>query len=141
MWLLDVIIPNISLIVQHFGYENHLFLVLMKLKLGLTNRDLAIRFNLDEAKVSKIFREWIKPLSVLLTNRIVWPDRETVWKNLPFSFSSFKNCVCIIDCTTIFIERPQNQLARAQMYSNYKSRNTVKYLIGITPASTVSFLP
>ena len=27
------------------------------------------------------------------------------------------------------------------MYSNYKSHNTVKYLIGITPGSTVSFLP
>ena len=55
MWLLHVIKPNISLIVQHFGYKNHLFLVLMKLKLGLMNPDLAIRFNLNEAKVSKIF--------------------------------------------------------------------------------------
>ena len=55
MWLLDVIKPNVSLIVQHFGYENHLFLVLMKPKLGLMNQDLAIRFNLNEAKVSKIF--------------------------------------------------------------------------------------
>ena len=54
-WLLDVIKPNISLIVQHFGYENHLFLVLMKLKLGLMNRDLAIQFNLNVAKVSKNF--------------------------------------------------------------------------------------
>ena len=54
-WLLDGIKPNISLLVQHFGYENHLFLVLMKLKLGLMNRDLAIQFNFNEAKVSKNF--------------------------------------------------------------------------------------
>ena len=50
MWLLDVI-------VQHFGYENHLFIVLMKLKLGLLNRDLVIRFNLNETKVSKVFQK------------------------------------------------------------------------------------
>ena len=34
---------------------NKVFLVLMKLKLGLVNQDLAIRFNLNESKVSKIF--------------------------------------------------------------------------------------
>ena len=61
-------------------------------------------------------------------------------KNLPSSFSSFKNCVCIIDCTEIFIEQPQNQLAQPKVYSNYKSDNTVKDLIGITPAVAVSFL-
>ena len=69
------------------------------------------------------------------------PEREAVRENLPFSFSSFKNGIGIIDCTEIFIEQPQNQLARAQVYSNYKSYNTVKYLIGITPAFAVSFLP
>ena len=42
MWLLDVIKPNISLIVQNFGYKNCLYLVLIKLKLGLMNQDLAI---------------------------------------------------------------------------------------------------
>ena len=71
----------------------------------------------------------------------MWPDREEVRKKLPFSFSSFKNCVCIINCTEIFIERPQSQLARAQVYSNYKIHNTVKYLTGIIPAGAVSFLP
>ena len=75
MWLLDVIKPNISLIVQHFGYENHLFIVLMKLKLGLMNRDLVIRFNLNETKVSKVFQKWIRLLSVLLKNLIAWLDR------------------------------------------------------------------
>ena len=52
----------------------------------------------------------------------------------------FKNCVCIIDYTEIYIERPLNLNARAQTFSNYKSHNTIKYLIGITPAGAVSFL-
>ena len=90
VWLLDIIKPNISLVVQHFGYKNHLFLVLRKLKLGLMNRDLAIRFNLNDTKMSKTFQKWIKPLGVLLKNLITWPDREAVRKNLPSSFSSFQ---------------------------------------------------
>ena len=40
---------------------------------------------------------------------------------------------CIIDCTEIFIERPTNLDVRARTFSNYKSHNTVKFLIGITP--------
>ena len=104
------------------------------------NRDLAIRFGITEGAVSKIFRSLIHKLAVLLRNFIVWPDRESVRRNLPACFKSFKKCVCIIDCTEIFIERPLNLTARAQTYSNYKSHNTIKYLIGVSPAGAVSFL-
>ena len=48
--------------------------------------------------------------------------------------------VFIIDCSEIFIERPKNLTARAQIWSNYKHNNTSKYLIGITPAGAISFL-
>ena len=49
-------------------------------------------------------------------------------------------CVCIIDCSEIKIERHFNLNSRAQTWSNYKHSNTIKYLIGITPAGAVSFL-
>ena len=48
--------------------------------------------------------------------------------------------MCIIDCTEVFIERPLNLNATAKTFSNYKSRNTIKYLVGITPSGAVSFL-
>ena len=51
-----------------------------------------------------------------------------------------KRVTVIIDCFEVFIERPSNLLARAQTYSNYKSHNTVKVLIGITPQGTISFV-
>ena len=38
------------------------------------------------------------------------------------------------------MDRPTNLLARAQTYSSYKHHNTVKYLIGITPQGTVSYI-
>lgn len=52
----------------------------------------------------------------------------------------FPKYVVIIDCFEIFLERPTNLLARAQTYSSYKHHNTVKYLIGITPQRTVSYI-
>ena len=43
----------------------------------------------------------------------------------------------VIDCSEVFIERPKSLNAQA---SDYKSHNTVKFLIGISPAGYVTFL-
>ena len=48
----------------------------MTLRLGHKNKDLALRFNISEGVVSKIFRLWIKQLAFILCNLIVWPDRD-----------------------------------------------------------------
>ena len=50
------------------------------------------------------------------------------------------SCVVIIDCFEVFLERPTNLLAIAQTFSSYKHHNTEKYLIGITPPGTVSYI-
>ena len=62
-------------------------------------------------------------------------------KTLPMDFRKYcPNCYVIIDCFEIFLDRPLNPLARAQTFSSYRHFNTVKYLIGITPQGTVSFI-
>ena len=38
------------------------------------------------------------------------------------------------------MERPSDLLARAQVWSNYKHHSTLKFLIGITPQGTISFV-
>ena len=116
--------------------EDHLLIVLMKLKLELFNRDISIRFVIKTQLTSKIYRYYLPLLAKELAFLIVWPERDTS----PPCFTSFKNCCVIIDCTEIYIERPSNLNARAQTWSNYKHTNTVKYLIGITPAGSVMFL-
>jgi hypothetical protein len=72
---------------------------------------------------------------------ISWPEREALRTSLPQCFvTSYPKTCCIIDCSEVFIERPSNLLARAETWSSYKSHNTVKFLIGITPQGSVSFL-
>lgn len=120
---------------------DHVLLVLMKLRLGLLNMDLAERFGIPVCTVSKVFRIWLPALSSYMRELIIWPERSTIRQNLPHSFTrKFRDCVCIIDCSEIFIERPKNLTARAQTWSSYKHNNTCKYLIGISPAGAVMFL-
>ena len=121
-------------------HESHLLLVLMKIRLGVTNKDLAYRFRINYGMVSKIYRSWLVILSKALQPLIVWPSRGALRQHLPSAFKSYKNCACIIDCTEIFIERSLNLEARAISWSNYKHTNTIKYLIGISPAGAVTFL-
>ena len=139
-WLLSLIKPNVELASKSITHENHLLNILMKLRYGYINKDLALRFNTNVTNISNICRTHPKVLSDILRNFIVWPEREALRRNLPSSFKNFKNCVCIIDCTKVFIERPLNLNARAQTFSNHKPRNTIKYLAGTTPSSAVSFL-
>lgn len=46
----------------------------------------------------------------------------------------------IIDCFEIGIEKPSSLKAKAQTWSSYKNKNTVKYLIAITPQGVISFI-
>ena len=139
--MFELILQNLSVNkVYNIPYEDHLLVVLMKLKLGLLNRDIGYRFNIKDTIISKIIRTWLPFLSNIMSKYIRWPSRASLWYNLPKSFRKFRNCVAIIDCSGVFIKRPLNTQARSQTWSNYKNNNTVKYLIGIAPHGAVTFI-
>ena len=50
------------------------------------------------------------------------------------------NLRCIIDCTELFVERPKALDLQAQTWSDYKSHNTIKFLIGISPNGYITFI-
>lgn len=119
-----------------------LLLTIMRMKLSATGSDLAYRFgDINESTISRNFNHVLDVLYNCLKPLIKWPDREDLQKTMPMDFRKHApNCVAIIDCFEIFLECPSNPLAKAQTYSSYKHHNTVKYLIGITPQGTVSFI-
>ena len=121
--------------------EQEFLLTLMRLRLGLLNGDLANRFKVSSSLVSSIFTTWIKLMSLELKWLINWPQRHIIRRNLPSMFRKYyPNCCIIIDCSELFIETPSSLDIAAACWSNYKHHYTVKYLIGITPNGTVSFL-
>jgi len=113
----------------------------MKIRLNLFDEDLGFRFGCHASTVSRCFHNVLDTLVMCTANCIKWPDREVLRLTMPASFRRFfKKCAVIIDCTEIFIERPSDLLARAQVWSNYKHHSTAKFLIGITPQGTISFV-
>ena len=118
-----------------------LFMVLMKLRLNLEERDLAYRFGIHQSTVSRIFKKWIALMARQLAPLIQWPTTDEVRTTMPMAFRKFFwKCICIIDCTEVFIDRPSDLKVRAQTWSNYKQHNTVKFLIAVTPQGTISYV-
>ena len=141
MWIVTLVKSKVRPLTKSLSIEDHVLVVLMKLKLGLLNKDIAYRFNVPVHVISRIYRAWLPVLATCMAPIIVWPSRAALRSNLPDGFrKKFRDCVTIIDCCEIFMERPKNLTARAITWSNYKHNNTIKYLIGITPAGAVSFL-
>lgn len=126
---------------RKLSLEQQFLLSLMKLRLGLLTEDLAWRFNVSAGLTSQIFFTWVRLISIDLKFMIKWPSRAVVRKNLPEIFKKhFPKCVCIIDCTEVFIETPSSLNVQAAMWSEYKHHCTVKLLIGITPNGAISYL-
>lgn len=118
-----------------------LVLTLMRLRLNLPVQDLAYRLGVHASTISRTFHTCIETMFSSMQFLVHWPDRENLLLTMPMCFrENFPSCAVIIDCFEVFIDRPSDLLARSQTWSSYKHHNTAKFLIGITPQGTVSFI-
>lgn len=118
-------------------------MTLMRLRMNFSFEFLAYYFNVDPTTASKLFKHCINVMYCKLVPSLVsWPDRDVLRLSLPYAFrnAKFGKTACIIDCFEIFMEKPRNLLASAQCYSSYKSHCTQKYLIGICPQGSITFI-
>lgn len=125
-----------------FTVFQKLVMVLMKLRLNLTVQDLGDRFRVSTATVSRTIDRVLDAMYVRLREFVYWPDRTELRMTMPMDFRRAfgLKVASIIDCFEIFIERPSSLEARAATWSQYKHHNTVKFLIGITPQGSISFI-
>ncbi|XP_068757544.1 uncharacterized protein [Montipora capricornis] len=116
-------------------------LVSMRLRLGLLEKDLAERFRVAVSTVSSICRTWIRFMRAELESICIhWPSKEQIFHYMPPIFKKlYPSLVSIIDCTELQMESPSSLDKKSLCYSSYKSRTTMKALIGITPNGVVSF--
>ena len=122
--------------------EDQVFLTLMKLRLNTPHLDLAIRFGISTTTAANIFTTVVCALHEILFLSCMSkvPSRCKVVACLPECFSSFCNCRQVWDCTEVEIEVPRTDLeAQRLTYSHYKSCNTFKALVSITPNGTIQF--
>ena len=120
---------------------DQLFLFLHKMRLGNTDEELADKFDIGPSTVSRITITWANYLYFVLGSLSVWPSRAKVVETMPEVFkATFPKTRVILDCTEIKTQRPSSLYLNSELYSHYKSSQTFKGLIGITPTGAVSFV-
>uniref|UniRef100_A0A8C6S764 DDE Tnp4 domain-containing protein n=1 Tax=Neogobius melanostomus TaxID=47308 RepID=A0A8C6S764_9GOBI len=131
-WLVAQVADKIE-VLPELTSRNHLTMVLMKLKLGLCDVDLAYRFGIRESSVTRMCQTWLPALAATLKPIVAWPSTQTVSTSRPGFFTGkFRRCRCIVDC-------PEFVVARIGEDKD-KHESTVKYFASVTPAGAVSFL-
>ena len=119
---------------------NQLFMTLVKLRLNLKVLDLAFRFGISPASVSRYFTTWICFLYHHLKEIDWMPSVEQVLGTLPPSFRErCPSTFAIIDASEIFIETPSDLHMQSSTWSSYKHHNTAKFLIACTPNGCISW--
>ncbi|KAL5021766.1 hypothetical protein ScPMuIL_000921 [Solemya velum] len=120
--------------------HDELLLTLMKIRLGLLNKDLASRFQISESQCSRIFFAWLKALSSILGSMVFIPNTEELIATKPDRFRHLPDLHSIIDCTEFFIETPKDLHLQSATWSDYKHHNTVKTLVVCSPNSSIIYV-
>ena len=116
-------------------------MVLVRLRCGLLEKDLAYRAGISVSHFSRIFITWIDFLHTRFRAFPIWPSKETVLETMPPCFlETYPSTRVIIDATEIFMEMPSSLRSQSETYSSYKHHNTAKGLIGIAPCGAISFV-
>ena len=114
LWIVQKIKGSVAIIVKSLSLEDHLMVILMKIKTAKSNIDIGKSLGIQDSKVSTIVNAYVPLVAKILKNLIVWPDSGTIRRHLPRCFKKkFRDCVVIIDCTEIFIQRQINLTAGA----------------------------
>ena len=116
-------------------------MVLIRLRLGLLQSHLADIFAILQNSVFKIFTSWINLLyHVFKEALMIWPAKVQIQKHMPKSFSKYPRTRVIIDCIEFSLEKSIQPSAQKITWSDYKSHNTFKLLVGISPSGAFAFV-
>ena len=123
--------------------NDQLFLTLIKLRRGYTNKDLSYFFELSTGYISTIVITWVQHLYKMFYHlrEEMFPPREKYRPLLMKAFWKFKNIMTVIDCTEIFICTDAQNISKAGEYLLIILANhTFKVLVGMSPIGSVSYI-
>ena len=121
-------------------YEGFL-LMLCRLRSGFTIKHLSFLFCASVGAVESHFFMWLSFTYLTVARLNWWPSKDTVVTEMPKSMKEkYPSTRVIIDCTEFYAENPGKLSLQKLFYSSYKSRVTVKSLVGIMPGGGFSFV-
>lgn len=107
---------------------DELFL-LVYLSLGLKEKDLDDRFNIQQSTVSRIIKTWVSFLYTLLGAVEKWLSPEMIRTTMPSVFGKYSDTQVIVDCMTVRCQMPSSLLLQIEMFSQYKLHTTLKEML------------
>ena len=89
----------------------------------------------------RIFSCWTEILEACANEFPLWPDKISDQENKPAAFQNlYADTRVIIDTAEIEIDRPSNPDTQSLTWSEYKSRNTAKFLLTVTSNGVPCFV-
>ena len=90
---------------------DQLFLFMIRLRLGLLETDLGVRFNISTSTVSRITLTWANFLYTMLGQVPIWPTTAQVKNSMPECFKTiYPKTRAILDCTESKVQRPSSKV-------------------------------
>ena len=121
--------------------EDEFLLVMVQLRAGLFEKDLAYRFDISQSTVSRIWITWINFIYLQFQTLPLWPTRAMINADMPNCFKEmYPSTRVIIDATEIRVEKPGLPQLQQATSSSYKNTNTYKVLVGISPSGVITFI-
>jgi len=122
------------------SFEEELFLVLVKLKTGRMNQDLAFTFGISVGLVSELFTTWLYFLAAELRALFEMVDCGPVVDGVPSVYRNISDLRIVIDCTELLLQKPSDLQERKETFSNYKHHETIKFLVGMSPQLYINYI-
>lgn len=117
------------------------FITLLLLRRHKPIAEIAMMYEVTIKHIYNIFITWIRFMSLQWKNLDLWIDKESVRTYMPFSFyDKYPSTRVILDATEIPVKKPKLPFAQQVTFSSYKNRNTLKFLVGITPSGLISYV-
>lgn len=116
-------------------------LTFMRLKLDLPFASLSALFECTATTCKSIFTDVLKHLAVHLKCAIPWLSKEQILERIPKCFKpSYRNTRVILDCTEVSVTKTDCAKCRIMTYSQYKSKHTIKLMLGVAPSGVLTFI-
>ena len=123
--------------------KEHFVFTLVRLRRNPSVEMLCDIFGITTGTGSRIFITWILFLEKELGFLLPFSTKEElkeISKPNCFKKDCFKNLRAITDCTEFYIEKPGKPSSQRSTYSQYKSSNTFKLLISMSPILHFNFV-
>lgn len=127
--------------VNNISTINQFILMLAKLRQDLDYLPLSRLCGVSEFTAQNVFITLVNFCSRQWSEINLWLQKDLVQYYMPADFrAKFPTTRLIVDGTEVPIKKPSKPVAQRATFSSYKNRNTVKVVVGTTPAGLVSYL-